>query len=290
MTRRNNWQHLRNLLTERFSKEELICLCYDHFPPVYHHLRPDPGKAHVVNRLITYADQNFQLDTLLALAQRDQPAGSAADQPAEDLAPGATSGGGIAEKSPNVQFRAFSLIVGTVIGMVTMMMAMTGLQVLATLSPTPTFPPPQILVERLEIPFSSPDTWPSDKTQIGVPPRTHTTGRTEFIRGYERRLWVFVCRRADWECQALPLLLNTEGEWDRFLDIGRPGSEDECALFEVGFAVVDTQTHLELSLSQPMIPYYQLPHDRFLDVQWLEVKRKLNADHQPISCEPMISS
>jgi hypothetical protein len=61
---------IKALLTEVFTDDELVCLCYDHFTPVYEHFKQRPSKAQLINQLITHADQNSLLETLLDLIKK----------------------------------------------------------------------------------------------------------------------------------------------------------------------------------------------------------------------------
>ncbi|MCL4300756.1 MAG: hypothetical protein KJ077_33780 [Anaerolineae bacterium] len=67
---------IRILLTESFSDEELRELAFDvpGFRPVYHQLAHNSGKAEIISRLLEYAERTRQLERLLELAKRSNPA------------------------------------------------------------------------------------------------------------------------------------------------------------------------------------------------------------------------
>ncbi|MCL4301278.1 MAG: hypothetical protein KJ077_36590 [Anaerolineae bacterium] len=81
--RNYNLRNIRALLIKGFSDEELRNLCFDipDFKPVYHQLAQNSGKTEIVSRLLAHAEQTFQLDQLLVLAQEANPAGYEAHQP-----------------------------------------------------------------------------------------------------------------------------------------------------------------------------------------------------------------
>jgi hypothetical protein len=75
MTVRYNLKNIRALLTEGFTDRELRRLCYDvsEFKPVYDQLAEFTGKVEIIDRLVEYAEQKLQLETLLAHAQERNP-------------------------------------------------------------------------------------------------------------------------------------------------------------------------------------------------------------------------
>lgn len=75
--------NIRALLIEGFTDRELRRLCYDlpEFRPVYEELAQSSGKTEIVDRLIEYAEQKILLDTLLDLAQEQNPARYSHHQP-----------------------------------------------------------------------------------------------------------------------------------------------------------------------------------------------------------------
>jgi hypothetical protein len=148
-------------------------------------------------------------------------------------------------------------------------------------------PAPEIVVTRLEISFTSPDTLPGDDIQISVPPRPLIIVITKYVWNFDRDAWVFVCKRAGL-CTITKLTLSPNGKWHNFLDIGSPDAEDDCAVFEVGFAVVEGETSrdfLDQFRKPETIRRPHLPEAKFLDHTWLEVKRDLDENHKEISCE-----
>lgn len=89
-TRYYNLRHIRNLLMEAFSKQELVTLSYwePAFKPVYDRVTADTGKAEFIDQLIEYAHQKLQLDTLLTWVKEQNPAKYEKHQPyTGDLSP-----------------------------------------------------------------------------------------------------------------------------------------------------------------------------------------------------------
>lgn len=73
MKSRYDLPHIRALLTEGFSLDELRALCYDHFRAVYYQITDATGKPELVTRLLEHAEATLQMDTLLALAKEANP-------------------------------------------------------------------------------------------------------------------------------------------------------------------------------------------------------------------------
>lgn len=71
MTENQNWPDIGWQLDTALSDEALRCLCYDEpvFKPIYRWLKPDTGKAQLINRLVRYAKQKSALEILLAWAE-----------------------------------------------------------------------------------------------------------------------------------------------------------------------------------------------------------------------------
>jgi hypothetical protein len=65
---------LRQLLTAAFNDEGLTTLCFDHFRPVYDEFSAGMGKGQKIQRLLDYCERYAQLETLLALVKRQNPA------------------------------------------------------------------------------------------------------------------------------------------------------------------------------------------------------------------------
>jgi hypothetical protein len=153
----------------------------------------------------------------------------------------------------------------------------------STPSPTPSpTPPPEITIEWLGIGFSSDGDLPPD-SPIPVKWRVRTIGTTGFVVGYDRYLWVIVCQRVtvdDGRCIIQQLFPDAAGEWDDFVVIGNPA--DDCAKFEVGFAIVDRETNLRLKDNEPEIRYNRLPRDRFLEIEWRVTIRAVDEDDNAI--------
>lgn len=76
MTKKYNLTNIRALLNGGFTDEELRRICYDipEFRPVYDELAQETGKAKIIDRLIEYADRKLQMDILLTLAKKLNPA------------------------------------------------------------------------------------------------------------------------------------------------------------------------------------------------------------------------
>ena len=68
-------KNIRALLTEGFTDKELRRLCYDvsEFKPVHNQLAENTGKAEIIDRLIEFAEQKLQVETLLAQAKERNP-------------------------------------------------------------------------------------------------------------------------------------------------------------------------------------------------------------------------
>jgi formylglycine-generating enzyme required for sulfatase activity len=71
-----NLANIRDLLVNGFTDEDLRRLCFDvpDFRPVYHELARGTGKAAIVDRLLEHAETRMQIPTLLALAEKQNPA------------------------------------------------------------------------------------------------------------------------------------------------------------------------------------------------------------------------
>jgi hypothetical protein len=71
-----NLANLRDLLLRGFDDSDLRRLCHDvpEFRPVYDQLARSTGKAEIVDRLIEHAEKHLLVDTLLALAKKQNPA------------------------------------------------------------------------------------------------------------------------------------------------------------------------------------------------------------------------
>ncbi len=69
-------RNIRALLTEGFTDSELRRLCYDSqgFRSVYDQMAQNTGKAEVIDRLLAYAEQTMQIETLLAWIKDRNPA------------------------------------------------------------------------------------------------------------------------------------------------------------------------------------------------------------------------
>lgn len=155
----------------------------------------------------------------------------------------------------------------------------------ATPAPTATATPglskPEINVEQFHIPFGLPETRPDLSKSIPIPRRVHVIVRTQFVVSYERYLWMFLCKRVeqgDISCNISRFDLNSSGDWDEYMNIGRLGIEDDCAWFEVGFVIVDSQTNQALDLSKPTMLLANLPHNGVLAPYWLLARRELQDD------------
>lgn len=76
MLQRFNLQNIRALLTEGFTDEELRRLCYDvpDFRHVYDQLARNTGKSEIIDRLIEHADRRLQVEILLTLVEKSNPA------------------------------------------------------------------------------------------------------------------------------------------------------------------------------------------------------------------------
>lgn len=70
-----NWEKIRTLLTEGFSKEELRRLCYEDpdFRPLYHQLGTNSSKDAVIQQMVEYAEQKVKIKKLLAWAKKQNP-------------------------------------------------------------------------------------------------------------------------------------------------------------------------------------------------------------------------
>jgi hypothetical protein len=155
----------------------------------------------------------------------------------------------------------------------------------ATPPPTPTPKPKLVVVQKLLLDFSSPGTLPSGP--LDVPPTAETSGMIQFVNVSNPHVWVLVCKRDEPSapCAISTLELSPEGTWSSSIAIGSPGPEDDCAEFDVIFAVVDSNTNSELTVLYPpesTIRRDQVPWERFLDSQLIPTKRGLSADSQPI--------
>jgi len=150
---------------------------------------------------------------------------------------------------------------------------------------TPTGRPKLIVVQKLLLDFSSLETLPSGP--LDVPPTAETSGMIQFVNVSDPHVWVLVCRRgeASAPCAISTLELSPEGTWSSSIAIGSPRLEDDCAEFDVIFAVVDSNTNSEFTVRYPpesAIKGDQVPWERFLDSQLIQTKRGLSADGQPI--------
>ncbi|MEW5958142.1 MAG: response regulator [Chloroflexota bacterium] len=69
--KRYHLKNIRALLSQGLTKDELRRLCYDTdaFRPVYDELTSRMSKARVIDKIVEYADQKLQLETLLRLAR-----------------------------------------------------------------------------------------------------------------------------------------------------------------------------------------------------------------------------
>jgi hypothetical protein len=69
-----HYEHIRALLTQGFTEPELRRLCHDHFRPVYDAVAQTDGKEAIADRLIEYTEQRLEVESLLALAAKQNPA------------------------------------------------------------------------------------------------------------------------------------------------------------------------------------------------------------------------
>ena len=65
---------IRDLLTAAFSDEELTTLCFDHFRPVYEDFAGGMSKGQKIQRLLDHCERQGQIDPLLVLVQKRNPA------------------------------------------------------------------------------------------------------------------------------------------------------------------------------------------------------------------------
>lgn len=65
---------VRDLLTAAFDDEELTTLCFDHFRPVYEDFSVGMSKKLKIQRLLDHCDRQGQIEELLALVQKHNPA------------------------------------------------------------------------------------------------------------------------------------------------------------------------------------------------------------------------
>lgn len=93
MDKQYNLKNIRALLTEGFTAEELRRLCFDEpeFRPVYNQLAQNTGKAAIIDEIIAYADKELQMETVLALAKRHNPARYAKHQPYAEVTTNSTA-------------------------------------------------------------------------------------------------------------------------------------------------------------------------------------------------------
>ena len=151
--------------------------------------------------------------------------------------------------------------------------------------------PPTFFVQKLHINFGQPGDAPEDsETRIEIPQVAHTRGTTQFIKGYDRYLWVFVCKRemgVEKSCTIKRLALTSAGSWNAFVNLGKP--EDNCAVFEVGFAAVDREINSRFEDVEPEMRFSKLPHYQLLEFEWFETIRALNKYDDFISCETELS-
>jgi hypothetical protein len=92
---------------------------------------------------------------------------------------------------------------------------------------------------------------------------------------------MFVCKRVEGDissCSISRLDLSGLGDWDEYMNIGRLGFEDDCASFEVGFVIVDSQTNKVLDIIKPTVVLANLSRDGFLATRWFLAKRELQDD------------
>jgi hypothetical protein len=69
-----NTSAIRDLLTASFSDEELTTLCFDHFRPVYEDFASGMSKGQKIQRLLDHCERQGQIDPLLVLVQKRNPA------------------------------------------------------------------------------------------------------------------------------------------------------------------------------------------------------------------------
>jgi hypothetical protein len=69
-----NTSVIRDLLTAAFSDEELTTLCFDHFRPVYEDFASGMSKGQKIQRLLDHCARQGQIDPLLVLVQKRNPA------------------------------------------------------------------------------------------------------------------------------------------------------------------------------------------------------------------------
>jgi len=65
---------VRALLTAALDDEELTTLCYDHFSPVYEEFSVGMSKRQKIQRLLEHCECHVQMDKLLELIQKHNPA------------------------------------------------------------------------------------------------------------------------------------------------------------------------------------------------------------------------
>ena len=76
-----NTTAIRDLLNAAFDDEELTTLCFDHFRPVYEDFSVGMSKKLKIQRLLDHCDRQGQIEELLALVQKRNPAQYARFQP-----------------------------------------------------------------------------------------------------------------------------------------------------------------------------------------------------------------
>lgn len=298
---------IRVLLIRGFSGDELRDFCFDtpNFKQVYYKLGEHPAKDDIVDDLLEYAEQHKLLDALLMwtqetnLAQYDEHApyfelilGSAdfSDPPAGDDGPPPKA----KSMFKAVRIPAFSskpMFINAIAGIAIVALIVISAfnlpfsKSLFRATPTPLPPPPRVVVEVLGKDFG-PDgaNRPREGKPIAVGPRVFTVGHTEFIQGYDRHVWLFICKRqAEIACDIVPL----EQEWEEFVYVGDPGMQDECAIFEASFVVVDAAQNAQILglphvLRKTDVALDALPTG--LDRARFQIRRELNEYEDFISC------
>ncbi len=264
-----NYHHsqIRKLLTDGFTPSELKTFAYDNddFRPVYNKLTEESDKEKIIKELIDYADRQEQLDTLLAWAKETNPAKYNLYQPYSTLVlpltlpnhPKARQSDPKYFTGPFYRHPVFIvsaiITILIILGLIGLFRPKISIQTTSPtfpLIPTPTALPiapatlPVITLLQFEQTFSSASTIEAEGNYIAITPRPHIILNTQFVDGQTRHLWLYICEHKDQGlCQIQELNLAGE-KWDDFVTIG--DSEAYCAIFEVGLAVLNEETHLYL--------------------------------------------
>jgi len=300
--------NIRTLLTEGFFEDELRDFCYDtpEFSPVYRKLPQNPSQDDIIDKLIEYASQRLLFDALLDWAKTQNSAQYDEHKPYFDFVPDTLdfsetqTAEGLSQ--PKVKPSSQATRIPTFIPKPIFISTMASIAIIALIVISTAFrpslfnflfkatpvpgPAPKIVVEVLEQDFGPDGTnRPREGKPIPVGPRAHTVGHTEFVQSYGKHVWLFVCKRqGDISCGILPL---SDNKWEEFVYIGDPSSQDECAIFEVSFVIVDDEQNSQLqdlpqSTREMKIPSDILPAG--LDRARFEIRRELNENEDFISC------